>query len=134
MTTHPTAEELKEVITPFKQRHLTPGEEASLQEWSAGQKDFLDTGKGMMDEAKALMASEDVTSAAAMDFARRFRALTKQLTSGPSPVLALQPKIRAMVDDARSDPEASQKLEVFSFIERALTNLNAHEGITEGKG
>jgi DNA-binding transcriptional MerR regulator len=134
MTTHPTAKELKKVITPFKQKHLTPGDSASLQEWSAGQKDLVDTGKGMMDEAKALMESGDATSAAAMNFARRFRALTKQLTSSPSPVLALQSKIKAMVDDARSDPQASQKLEVFSFTERALTNLNAQEGITESKG
>jgi len=32
MTTHPTAEELKEVIQPFKQKHLTPEEDASIKE------------------------------------------------------------------------------------------------------
>ena len=69
-----------------------------------------------------------------MDFARRFRTLKKQLTSSPSPVPALQPKLKAMVDDARSDPEASQKLEVFGFIEKATANLKAREdnGTSEG--
>jgi len=80
------------------------------------------------------MASGDATSAAAMDFARRFRALTKQMTSSPSPVPALTPKLKAMVDDARSDPEASQKIEVLGFIEKALANLKEQEIDTEGKG
>lgn len=55
-----------------------------------------------MEEAAALMASGDATSAAAMDFARRFRAWTKQLMSGPSPAPSLTPKLIAMMDDARS--------------------------------
>ena len=43
MTKHSTAEELKEILTPFKQKHLTPQEaasfEASLKEWKSGQPD-----------------------------------------------------------------------------------------------
>jgi DNA-binding transcriptional MerR regulator len=134
MTTHPTAKELNEIVTPFMQKHLTPGEDASIKEWNSGHPDLLNTGKELIEEAKALMASGDATSAAAMDFARRFRALTKQMTSSPSPVPALQPKLKAMVDDARSDPKASQKLEVFGFIEKALANLKAREdnGTSEG--
>jgi DNA-binding transcriptional MerR regulator len=127
MTTHPTAKELNEIVTPFMQKHLTPGESASLKEWHSGHQDLLNTGKDLIEEAKVLTASGDATSAAAMDFARRFRALNKQMTSNPSPVPALQPKLKAMVDDARSDPEVSQKLEVFGFIERALANLKARE-------
>jgi DNA-binding transcriptional MerR regulator len=134
MTTRPTPEELNEVMTPFNQKHLTPGEDARLQEWYSGHQELLNNGKALMEEVGALMASGDATSAAAMDFARRFQALTKQLTSSPSPVTALQPKIKAALDDARSNPEASQKIEVFGFIEKAIANLKAHESDVEGKG
>jgi hypothetical protein len=47
---------------------------------------------------------------------------------------ALATKLKSAVDDARSDPEASQKTEVFGFIEKALANLKAQEGDAEGKG
>jgi DNA-binding transcriptional MerR regulator len=134
MTTHPTAKELNEVMTPFNKKHLTPGDNVSLQEWHSGHPDLLKTGKALVEEAGVLMMSGDATSAAAMDLARRFQALAKQLTSGPSPVTALKPKIKAALDDARSDPEASQKIEVFGFIEKAVANLKAHESDSEGRG
>lgn len=39
----------------------------------------------------------------------------------------LRPKLKAMVDDARSDPVVSQKMEVIAFVEQALANLKAQE-------
>jgi MerR family transcriptional regulator, thiopeptide resistance regulator len=134
MTTHPTAQELGEALAPFKQKHLTSGDNAGLKEWSSGHPDLPDTGKALMEEATALMASGDATSAAAMDFARRFRAWTKQMMSSPSPVTDLTPKLTAMMDDARSDPAASQKLEVYGFLEKVALNWKAQEGDTEGHG
>jgi MerR family transcriptional regulator, thiopeptide resistance regulator len=135
MTKPSTAEELKEILTPFRHKHLTPQEEASLEEvkeWASGQPD--DVKKSMksmrqfLEEAKVLMTSGDATTAAAMDFARRFRATGKHLnSSAPSPLTALKPKLKAMLDDARSDPAASQKMEVFAFVEKALANLKARE-------
>jgi len=134
MTTHPTAKEL-EVIAPVIQKHFTPGDNASFQEWRSGHPDLLNTGKALMEEAKGLMASGDAASAAATDFARRFRAWNRQLMSSPSnPVTALLPKLEAATDDARSDREALQKVEVFGFIEKAIANLKAQEGGVEGKG
>jgi DNA-binding transcriptional MerR regulator len=134
MTTHPTAKELNEVMIPFNQKYLTPGEDTSLRDWHSDHPDLLKTGKALMEEAGALMASGDATSAAAMDFARRFQALTKQLARNPSPVRALEPKIKAALDDARADPAASQKIKVFGFIEKAVANLKAQESGTGGKG
>ena len=131
MTTHPTVKELNDVMNPFKQRHFTAQDDASLREWGSGHQDLGKTGKALMEEATALMTSGDATSAAAMDFARRYQELTKQVLSGSSPVTALKPKIKAMVDDARSDPEASRKLEVFGFIEKVVANLKAQEGDLE---
>ncbi len=135
MTKQSTAEELKEILTPFRQKHLTPQEEASLEEvkeWASGQPDdvkkSMQSMKQLLEEAKALMTSGDATTAAAMDFARRFRATGKHLkSSAPSPLTALRPKLKAMMDDARSDPAVSQKMEVFAFVEKALANLKAQE-------
>lgn len=134
MTKQSTAEELKEILTPFKQKHLTPQEEASLKEcvkeWMSGQPEEVvkRSMKQLMEEARALMISGDATTAAAMDLARRFRATTERWKSSePSFLTALRPKIKVMMDDARSDPSVSHKLEVFGFVEKALANLKAQE-------
>lgn len=141
MTQQSTAEELKEILAPFKQKHLTPQEEASLQEvkeWASGQPDDLQRSmkamQQLLEEARGLMTSGDATTAAAMDFARRFRATGRHLKSNaPSPLIALKPKLKAMMDDARSDPDASQKLEVFAFIEKTVANLKAQEDSGTGE-
>jgi len=132
MTKPSTAEELREILTPFKHKHLTPQEQASLEgatEWASGQPDDVKNSmKQLMAEARNLMTSGDATTAAAMDFATRFRAITQNLKSSEPPVLtALRPQLKAMMDDARSDPAASQKLEVFAFVEKALAHLKTQE-------
>jgi MerR family transcriptional regulator, thiopeptide resistance regulator len=75
--THPTAKEFNKVITPFMQKHLTPGENASIKEWHSNHPQLMNTGKDLVEEAKALMASGDANSAAAMDFAKRFSGVHK---------------------------------------------------------
>jgi len=47
MTTHPTVKELDEVITPFMQKHLTPGENASVQELRSDHPDLPNAGKAL---------------------------------------------------------------------------------------
>jgi DNA-binding transcriptional MerR regulator len=141
MTKQSTAAELKEILTPFRHKHLTPQEEASLEEikeWASGQPDdvkqAMKSMTQLLEEAKALMVSGDATTEAAMDFARRFRATGRQLkSSAPSPLTALRPKLKAMMDDARSDPSVSQKMEVFAFVEKALANLKAQEANSASK-
>ena len=96
---------------------------AALQMLGSGQ-----NMKQLMAEARALMTSGDATTAAAMDFARRFRATTEHLKSTePLQLTALRPKLKVTMDEARSDPDVSQKLEVFAFVEKALANLKARE-------
>ena len=135
MTKQSTAEELRKILTPFKQEHLTAQEaaslEASIKEWKSAQTDDVvqTSMQQLLEEAKALMASGDATSAAALDFARRYRAIAEHMKSSlPSRLTALRPKLKAMMDDARSDPDVSQKLEVFAFVKKALANLKAKEG------
>ena len=139
MTKQSTTEELKEIFAPLKQKHLTPQDEASLKEakeWASGPEDVkksLESIKQLMQEAKDLMRSGDATTAAAMDFARRFRTTSQHLKSmAPSYLTDLSPKFKAMMEDARSDPDVSQKLEVFTFVEKALANLKAQE-VTESR-
>jgi DNA-binding transcriptional MerR regulator len=134
MTKPSTARELREVLTPFRQKHLTSQEAASLQdasvkEWTSGQQHSM---KQLMAEARSLMTSGDATTAAAMDFARRFRATTEHLKSTePSQLTALRPRQKVMMDEARSAPDVSQKLEVFAFVEKVLANLKAREENSE---
>lgn len=133
MTTPSIAKELHEVMTPFNRKYLTPNDSVSLKEWGSGHADLANTGKELVEEAGALMASGNATSEAALDFARRFRALTTQVMSSQSPAAAMQPKLKAAIDDARSDPEVSPKLKVFGFIQKAMANLKAQELDSESK-
>ncbi len=67
--------------------------------------------KGLMQEAKALMAKGDTTSPAAMDFASRLRESSQKLKgTDPSLMNAVSPKWKNLVEDMRTDPEASEKL------------------------
>jgi DNA-binding transcriptional MerR regulator len=135
MTNRSTAEELKGIFAPLKQKHLTPQEEASLEEakeWLSGEPEK--SIRRLFEEARVLMTSGDAAAAAAVDFARRFRATADRLkSSAPSPLTALSPKFKTMMDDARSDPDVSKKLEVFAFVEKALANLKAKEDNSESR-
>jgi DNA-binding transcriptional MerR regulator len=134
----PAAEELKEIMTPFRQKHFTPEENASLDQWKANRADIFSANKELMAEARVLMESGDATSASAMDFARRFRENARQLKdSDPSLVTALTPKFKAIWDDVRTDPKVSQKIsptpDVVAFIGKTMANLKAQEDSTGGK-
>jgi len=125
--TKSTAEELKEILTPFTHKHLTPQERAGLREETSCQPDEVKNSmKQLLEEAKALMTSGDATTMAAMDLARRFRATAVQVKlSEPSHLKAALPKFKAMMDDALSDPNVSQQIEVLAFVKTAAANLKA---------
>lgn len=55
-----------------------------------------------------------------------------QHPSGDGADLTVRPKLKAMMDDARSDPDVSQKLEVFAFVKKALANLKAATAAESG--
>jgi DNA-binding transcriptional MerR regulator len=133
--TKSTAEEMKEILTPFTHKHLTPQEQAGLREETSGQPDDVKKSmKQLLEEAKALMTSGDATTVAAMDLARRFRATAGHLKlSEPSHLTALRPKLKAMMDDALSDPNASRKIEVLAFVKKAMAHLKAQEDNSASK-
>jgi len=125
--THPTQKELNKIVVPFMEKHLTPEENASIKQWNVDHPDLMNAGKDLMEEAKALAAAGDAASPAALDFARRLRALGGQFKTGQSPAIALAPKLKTVMEDVRSDPQASQKTEVIGFIQKAMANLKAEE-------
>jgi MerR family transcriptional regulator, thiopeptide resistance regulator len=133
MTNRSSVEELNKAVKPIVQKHLPPGD-LNPQAWFADHQDLMNTGKALMEEATVLMASGDSTSPAAMDFARRFRAVTKQLTSSPSPATAMMQSLRAPTGNARSGLGVLMKVKVFAFIGKVMANLKAQEGSAEGDG
>ena len=127
MTKHSTAKELNEIVAPYLEKRLTPEEGASIKEWNAAHPEIMNTGKDLMEEAKALMEAGDTTSEAAMDFARRYRELMKQMKSNQSPALSLTSRLNLMLETVRSAPEVVQKLKVFGYIIKVLKNLKKLE-------
>ena len=129
MIKHSTAKELNAIVAPYLEKRLTPEESASIKEWNAGHPEIMNTGKDLMEEAKVLMEAGDITSEAAMDFARRYRELMSQMKNNQSPALSLSlaSKLNLMVEAVRSGPEVVQKIKVFGYIPKALKNLEALE-------
>jgi DNA-binding transcriptional MerR regulator len=129
MTTHSTAKDLNEIVAPYLEKRLTPEEGASVKKWNAAHPEIINTGKDLMEEAKALMEAGDTTSEAAMDFARRYRELMNQMKSNQSPAmsLSLASKLNLMLEAVRSGPEVVQKVKVFGYIPKVLKNLKKLE-------
>lgn len=133
-----TGEERSQIVAPFRQRHYTPEENASMDRWRADHAELFDTHKELMEEAKVLMTSGDTASPAAMDLARRFQANARQLRgSAPSVMTDSPSKAKALWDDIRSDPEVSQKIapipEVVDFVKRLVANLKGQEDSAAGE-
>jgi DNA-binding transcriptional MerR regulator len=127
MTRHATAKDLNEIVAPYLEKRLSPEENASIKQWNAAHPEIIDTGKDLMEEAKALMEAGDTTSEAAMDFARRYRDLMNQMKSHQSPALSLTSRLNLMLKAVRSGPEVRQKMKVFGYIPKVLKNLKALE-------
>jgi len=129
MTKHATAKDLNEIVAPYLEKRFTPEEGASIKQWNAAHPEIMNTGKDLMEEAKALMEAGDTTSEAAMDFARRYRELMSQMKSNKSPALSLSlaSKLNLMREAARSGPDLVQKMKVFGYIPKVLKNLKKLE-------
>jgi hypothetical protein len=87
----------------------------------------MNTGKDLLDEAKALMEAGDATSEAAMDFARRYRELMSQMKSSQSPVLSLTSKVNLALGAVQMAPKLVKRVKLFAYIPKVLKNLKALE-------
>lgn len=138
MTKQLTAEERSQIVAPFRQKHFTVEENASLDRWRADRTDLFDAFKKLMEEAKTLMPSGDATSPTAIALARRFQENSRKLKdSAPSFLTDIPSKSKSLWDDVRSDPEVSQKIspmpEVVDFVRKIVTNFKSQKSNRAGK-
>lgn len=122
----PTDDEMKAIFDPLIATHFTPEDRAELAKTPYDQAAVTAIWDGLIAEAKALMAKDDVTSPAAQDVARRWKAQVAAF-SGGNPDMAR--KAAAVWKDAMADPSSAPRLpmtpDLMAFMSRAIANLKA---------
>lgn len=122
-----------EVFEPLTQKHFTPDDMEKLKHRQFTAADQMDVGQRWTDitaEATGMMErGVDPASDAAVDMARRWKAL-QDLFTGGDPDLAL--KARSMWQDAMADPVSAPKLPIspalWSYVAKAGEALKARGG------
>jgi len=124
MTTKPSQDEMKAIFDPLIEKHFTPEEIKDRASIDYDQDQVAAEWDTLISEAKALMAKGDPASPAALDLARRWKAQVEKFTQGSPQADA---KVRAVWNDAMSDPGAAPKLpmnpEIFAFVGKAAAKL-----------
>jgi len=121
-------QEMKEIFTPFIDRHMTAEEKAELGRRKFSQADVSAQWDGLMQEARVLMANGDDSSPKALDLARRWRALTEEFTRGDPGLTA---RTKAIWNDVMADPEAAKRLgdqvQLFTFVNRIMAGMDGQK-------
>jgi len=124
MTTKATPEEMKAIFDPISAKYFTPEETKALSARKFDQAEASAQWEQVIADAKAAMAKGDPASPAALDVARRWKALVEQFSGGDA---AIAGKVRAVWNEAMADPAAAPKLplnpEVFAFMAKAQAKL-----------
>jgi DNA-binding transcriptional MerR regulator len=124
MTTKASKDEMKAIFDPIVEKHFTPEEIKGRASIGFDQDQVAAEWDALIAEANTLMAKGDPASPAALDLARRWKTQVEKFTQGNSLVDA---KVRAVWNDAMSDPKAAPKLpmnpELFVFMGRAAAKL-----------
>jgi DNA-binding transcriptional MerR regulator len=124
MSNKPTGEEWKEIFDPLIAKHFASETKAALAQRPFDQETITRQWDTLFDEAAVLMAKGDPGSPAALDLARRWKALVEQFTTG-SPVL--EQGARNVWRDAMANEQAAPRLpaspEMFAFVGKAMANL-----------
>lgn len=122
--TKPDPEEMKALFSAIAEKHFTPQDRALLETRKLNQKERTAEWEALIAEAKAVMAKGDAASPAALDVARRWRALVRQFTGGDT---GLTGKVRAFWREALQDPKfvaiSSLSPELLDFMIKAQANL-----------
>jgi len=129
MTTKPSDEEMKAIFDPISQKHFTEEERAALSQRKFDQGDVTRRWDALIAEAKALMEKGDPASPAAIDLARRWKAMVDEFTGGDAAVAG---KVRAVWNDAMADPKVAPKLPlnpaIFAFVGKAMEKFKEQAG------
>ncbi|GAA0536176.1 DNA-binding transcriptional MerR regulator [Rhizomicrobium palustre] len=128
MTAKPTAEELNALFDPISAKHFSPEELAEIKQRKFDQNAATQRWDALIAEAKALMKIGDPASPAALDLARRWRALVLEFTGGDS---AVQGKLTSVWKEAFATPDVAPKLpfgpELMGFVMQAQAKLKELE-------
>jgi len=128
MTAKAGPEELEAIFKPLVEKHFTESELAEIGTRKAEPGQAEAVWDGLMAEAKTLMAIGDPASPAALDLARRWKAMVDAFTGGDP---AIAGKVKAVWNEAFADPTAAPKLpaspEMFAFMCEAIKNLKASQ-------
>jgi DNA-binding transcriptional MerR regulator len=130
MTNKATPEEMKEIFDPISAKYFTPEESRALTSRKFDQEAVGRQWESVIAGAKIAMANGDPAAPAALDVARRWKALVDQFTGGDPTVAA---KVRSVWNDAMGDPKAAPRLplspEVFEFVGKSMIKLKEQEGL-----
>jgi MerR family transcriptional regulator, thiopeptide resistance regulator len=122
--TQPDPEEMKALFSTMARKHFSPEDRALLETRKAHEKVAPASWDALIAEAKTVMARGDSASPAALDVARRWRALVRQFTDGDP---GLTSKVRAFWREALQDPKfvamSSLTPELLDFMIKAQANL-----------
>ena len=128
MTGKASHDELETIFKPLVEKHFTKSELAEIGTRKAAPGEAEAVWDDLMAEAKVLMATGDPASPAALDLARRWKAMVDGFTGGDP---ALAGKVKAVWNEAFADPAAAAKLpaspEMFAFMGEAIKNLKASQ-------
>ena len=128
MTTKVNPGELETIFKPLVDKHFSDTEKAEIATRSGDHAKAPELWQALMAEAAELMAIGDAASPAALDLARRWKAMVDGFTGGDP---AIASKVKAVWSDAFADPAKAAKLpaspEMFGFIHKALENWKASQ-------
>lgn len=121
MSTKPSHSELKSLFDPHIAKHFSEDDLAILGRRKHDPAATQQRWDALIAEAKALVAkSEDPTSPASRDLAKRWAALVEEFSGG---IEGFKQRAHAVWQDAMADPEGAGKLplypEIFEFVSKA---------------
>lgn len=122
MTPKPDPEEIKTLTEAYARKHLSPEEMDRMARYASP--DAIADWHAVIADAKAAAALSDPASSAALEVARRWRRVVRQLSGGDA---SLEAKGRAAWMEALADPRVAASMaltpDVMDFVKQAQTNL-----------
>ncbi|MGD0191959.1 MAG: MerR family transcriptional regulator [Rhizomicrobium sp.] len=122
----PSDDDIRQIFDPLIRKHFSSDARAELAQRSFDQDDVSRQWSSLFDEARELMATGDPASLAALDLARRWKAMVEQFTQGDP---MLEQGARRVWGDAMAGKSAAAMLpatpEMFAFMGKAMAKLAA---------
>jgi hypothetical protein len=122
MTQKPNPQEIQALTERYARKHLSGEEMARMEKYA--DPDAIAAWHAVIADAAIVAAAGDPASPAALDVARRWRRVVRQLSGGDA---ALAAKGRAAWMEALADPQVAASMaltpQVMDFVKQAQANL-----------